>query len=125
WQGVRAASGSSRAYGRYVRELVHPGRLDVQSGGVEDAPQLDDLAGVAGRQTHPGHSAVGLSPVRIGRAMASASFCSRVRLLQPTAARTSSASSSARWNGAPSAVPCTSMNSPSQVHTTFMSVSAI
>src|SRR4029077_2503785 len=42
----------------------------------------------------------------------------------PATARSSSASSSSRRNGVPSAVPCTSTNDPSPVTTTFMSGSA-
>ena len=53
-----------------------------------------------------------------------ASDCRRVRSAQPFSASPSRASSSTRSNGAASAVPCTSMNLPSPVMTTFMSVSA-
>ena len=42
----------------------------------------------------------------------------------PVSASTSRSSSSPRENGAPSAVPCTSMNRPLPVMTTFMSTSA-
>ena len=43
----------------------------------------------------------------------------------PLSARPSNASSSAFENAAPSAVPCTSMNPPVPVITTFMSVSQL
>ena len=55
---------------------------------------------------------------------ASASCWSRVRSAQPFSPSTSRASSSARVNAAPSAVPWTSMNDPAPVITMFMSVSA-
>src|SRR5271154_2897304 len=54
----------------------------------------------------------------------SASRCSPHSSSHPVAARFSNASSSWRWNGWPSAVPCTSMNAPAAFITTFMSVSA-
>ncbi len=54
----------------------------------------------------------------------SASCCSLVRSAQPFSPSASSASSSARENAAPSAVPCTSTNEPAPVITMFMSVSA-
>src|SRR5699024_10317612 len=50
--------------------------------------------------------------------------CLAVRSVMPSAARVSSASSSARAKGTPSAVPCTSTNPPLPVITMFMSVSA-
>ena len=62
-------------------------------------------------------------PVDAGpRHRPSASRCSRVRSAQPATARSSSRSSRSRSNGSRSAVPWTSTNLPSPVHTTFMSV---
>src|SRR5262245_4954152 len=50
---------------------------------------------------------------------------SRVSSTQPADAKPSISSKSARSNGSPSAVPCTSTNRPPPVITTFMSVSAL
>ncbi|OEI69225.1 Uncharacterized protein Cus16_1063 [Curtobacterium sp. ER1/6] len=81
---------------------------------AEDPAELDDLALVVRRQDDgaPGHASPSAS-----RWMAASD-----RL--PASPRSSSVSSSARSNGACSAVPCTSMNFPEPVVTMFMSVSA-
>ena len=80
---------------------------------LQDPGQLGNLALVAGGQQDGPHSD-----------WASTAVWSALSCRIPPSARSSSASSSARENGAPSAVPCTSMMSPSPVATTFMSVSA-
>lgn len=59
-----------------------------------------------------------------GSIAASAVCCMALRSEQPLAARSSRALSRSRSKGLPSAVPCTSTNSPSPVMTTFMSVPA-
>src|SRR5690606_41445680 len=87
-------------------ELLQP--HDVEPG--EDAPQLSDLAGVAGGEQDP-HAD-------------SASCWMSVSSSHPATARSSSRSSFSRSKGAPSAVPCTSTKVPSPVMTPFMSVSA-
>ena len=94
------------------RDVVQADHLQVGHLGGEDAAQLAELLGVAGRQQERSSPEQGL-----------------LLELRPTAgsrttARSSSASSSSRRNGTPSAVPCTSTNSPAPVTTTFMSVSA-
>ena len=53
----------------------------------------------------------------------SAALCALTRRAMPVRARPSMRSSSCAENGAPSAVACTSTNSPAPVMTTFMSVS--
>src|SRR5690606_25100190 len=85
--------------------------------GRKDGPHLPHLVGVVRREGEPGH---GRSYLLSARAAA----CSRASSALPAAASASRASSSARENGAPSAVPCTSTKPPSPVMTTFMSVSA-
>ena len=78
-----------------------------------------------------GHRPLAVSPLRNLRARGagtSAHAHARAPLLRdqlrmPRSARPTSASISARVNGAPSAVPCTSTKPPAPVITTFMSVS--
>ena len=71
----------------------------------------------------------GLVP-RMGRAAAPnsqsarAACCSSKISFMPFCASASMALKSSGWNGAPSAVPCTSMKPPALVITTFRSVSA-
>ena len=56
-------------------------------------------------------------------AVASAAFCAAISSRMPRSASATSSSISARVNGAPSAVPCSSTKPPAPVITTFMSVS--
>ena len=95
----------------YAVDVVEPEHLDVGQVLAQDPLHLGELLGVAGRQEDLAHEE-------------SASCWSRVRSAQPFSPRASSASSSARENAAPSAVPCTSTNEPAPVITMFMSVSA-
>src|SRR5690606_7713026 len=86
--------------------------LDAVELSTQDATELRNLVLVVGREDEcAGHAS-------------SAAFCRAVRLFVPASARSSRASSSARSKGTPSAVPCTSMNLPEPVATTFMSVPA-
>jgi exodeoxyribonuclease-3 len=62
--------------------------------------------------------------VSISSQSASAAFCSSKISFMPFCASASMALKSSGWNGAPSAVPCTSMKPPALVMTTFRSVSA-
>src|SRR5690606_10594266 len=55
---------------------------------------------------------------------ASAARCKANSSSRPLRARASMALSSSGWNGAPSAVPCTSIKPPASVMTTLRSVSA-
>ena len=85
------------------RHVVEPDHLDAGEVLGEDPLHLGELLGVAGGQEDPRHEE-------------SASCCSRVRSAQPFSPSASSASSSARENAAPSAVPCTSTNEPGAGH---------
>ena len=71
-------------------------------------------------------SATASAGIRAGSAGASATISSWAATISamPPSARPRSASSSARVNATPSAVPCTSTKRPSPVITTFMSTSA-
>jgi hypothetical protein len=82
----------------------------------EDAAQLGDLVRVARREHDPRSRPVR----RTTRAPPSAGGSAR----RSRRRQVEQASSSARSNGSPSAVPCTSTKRPSPVMTTFMSVSA-
>ena len=107
---VRSVSAGSG----YAGDVGQPEHLDVRRGLGDDPAQLGQLLGVVGGQ----HDLV-----RRGH-RASAACCSSVSVAQPAAPRSSSSSSTERSNGAPSAVPCTSMNAPAPLITMFMSVSA-
>lgn len=98
--------------GRFVvrRYVAEPEHLDPGHDRGQDPPQLLELLLVVRCQENSTH--------------ASASCCSFASSAQPEIPSSSRLSSSARSNGAPSAVPCTSMNFPSPVITRFMSVSA-
>ena len=106
---VSPVSATSGASGKASR----PTRSMSKFGVGQDSAHLDHLVLIAGGQ----NDASTHRP--------SASCCSRVSSAQPVDARSSSASSSDRSKGTPSAVPCTSMKRPSPVQTTFMSVSAV
>ena len=104
-------------------------RDEAQPGRRQDRSQLRELSLIraceddvhvrissgAGRATGDGRRA--LQPARAAR-------CISTRDAMPRCARSSIASSSARRNAWPSAVPWTSMNPPASFITTFMSVSA-
>src|SRR5690606_22220707 len=93
---------------------VVPDPLQVGSRLRDDLLELGDLVLVVGREDDSHDSAP----------EASAAVWYSVRVAHPATPSSSSASSSRLSNGAPSAVPCTSTNSPRPVTTTFMSVSA-
>ncbi len=106
-RGVRLERVAVLDRGRAVvpDELVRPEAI------TEDAPQLDDLVRVVGRENEGGHTASVAAWISVSRAA-------------PLPANSSKASSSRLSNGAPSAVPCTSTNRPRPVFTMFMSTSA-
>src|SRR5262249_27416883 len=99
--------GDMRLLGLADAELALAHELDRQR--AEQRAQLVELLRVVGRQHQP-HAA-------------SALRCAATSSRMPWSASASSASISARENGAPSAVPCTSTKPPAAVMTTFMSVS--
>src|SRR6478609_9573083 len=112
-QGVVGEGGCGLRYLVVRRRIVQANHSQVGLHVGEDAPQLGEFVGIAGGEQHlRGHHA------------ASTSAWILANWEQPLIARSSIASSSARRNGAPSAVPWTSTNSPEPVRTTFMSVSA-
>ena len=121
--------------GRRQGRCLQPGVL-LQGGArllhLGDVGRARPQFGVRERLGHDRPDLLGL--VRIGRSededhrgaggSASTAACaSRIRPI-PAVARSSNSSSSARLNGAPSAVPWTSTKPPADVITTFMSVSA-
>ena len=89
-------------------------RHQLQRQRREQRLQLGQLLGVVGRQHQP---------QSIGSCRERQRFCAATSSRMPLSASASSASISARVNGAPSAVPCTSTKPPAPVITTFMSVS--
>ena len=80
----------------------------------EDRRDLAQLARIVGSDDEFVHR---------GPFQPSAARCAAISCVMPLCARSSMACISARLNGAPSAVPCTSMMPPASVITTFMSVS--
>ncbi len=103
--GIECGAGLGDVGPHVAVQDLDPGRHPGEHGF-----DLDDLVGVLGRedQSHPPRAA----------------FCSSTRREIPAAARSRRASRSGRVNGAPSAVPCTSISSPAPVMTTFMSTAA-
>ena len=89
----------------------------------EDLDDLARLVGVLGREDER-QAAAPVITARGAGASATISCCAATISSMPLSARPSSASSSARVNATPSAVPCTSTKRPSPVITTFMSTSA-
>ena len=106
----------SRAARRPRRCRARPAATSSMPSGASSAPQLAQLAA----RCCEARTSFTSRPSR----RASAARCARDQLARcPCSARPSSASISARENGAPSAVPCTSTKPPAPVITTFMSVS--
>ena len=92
----------------------------------QQAAELAQLAGVAGGEDEAGrldHAGAECAALRYLGSAPSACSLRGDQLAMPCSASASSASISARVNGAPSAVPCTSTKPPAPVITTFMSVS--
>src|SRR3989442_1984635 len=99
--------------GRHGREIVRRDELEVEA--LEDLAVLAQLAGIGGADEEP-------LPVL---AHTSAARWAVTSSAIPSRESASTRSKSSRVNGRPSAVPCTSMSSPSLVATTFTSASAI
>ncbi len=81
--------------------------------------ELGELARIARRK----HDPPSCGSRRRHRQISSACLCSATSSAMPRCARSIMPSSCCRENGAPSAVPCTSISAPSAVPTTFISVS--
>ena len=94
------------------------GRNEVEVEPAEDLAVLADLSGI-------GRADEQARPVRPRGTHRSAARCAATSCAMPSSERASTRSKSARVNGRPSAVPCTSMSSPASVATTFTSASAI
>src|SRR5439155_12180665 len=99
--------------GWHGHEILRCDELEVEA--LEDLAVLAQLAGIGGADEEP-------VPVL---AHASAARCAVTSSAIPSSESASTRSKSCRVNGRPSAVPCTSMSSPSLVATTFTSASAI
>ena len=93
---------------------ARPAAITSMPSGASSAREFAQLAGVA---------ATPAPAVRSLRRLRARRSAPRPARAMPRSASASSASISARENGAPSAVPCTSTNPPPAVITTFMSVS--
>src|SRR2546425_2658807 len=94
-------------------EILRRDELEVEA--LQDLAVLAQLAGIGGADEES-------VPVL---AHASAVRCAVTSSAIPSRESASTRSKSSRVNGRPSAVPCTSMSSPSLVATTFTSASAI
>src|SRR6476661_7968801 len=101
-------------------EIVQGDKFDRDT--VENPGDLVDLAGVRGRDQQFAQVVQGFYwATRISPTI---ERCKSTSSRMPWSARARRSSRARRSKGGPSAVPCTSMNLPSPVLTTFMSTSA-